>query len=354
MTLRPTFRALTSLSFSLSLLACSGTDDSAADTVKLAMIPKTSNNLVFAMGNEGAQVAARYLTASSGSKVTVDYIASVELDSELEQANIRKAISDGADGILVSCLDDTVGEPIDEAVSAGIPVITFDSDCPNSDRLGFYSMQNEETGSRGADLLAAAIGTGPKTVAILNGRAGADNLDKREKGFRDRMAAEYPDVEIVMTANCAETADSCGAAIEDDILATHPDLDGLFIVGLWGVLNACTCDVSGMNCSCDDTQLLPNWKAAAKGKLKTVSFDTLPFEIELVKQGYMSALIGQKYFGWGYDTTTMMFDHLKSDRDIEGFIDSGFDVVCPNNVEDMESKWQAKDFRRPLAPDCEL
>ena len=51
-----------------------------------------------------------------------------------------------------------------------------------------------------------------------------------------------------------------------------------------------------------------------------------------MSQGYISALIGQKYFGWGYDTTNMMFDHLKSGLSVEPFIDSGFDVVCPNNV----------------------
>ena len=335
------------------LAACSSSEEADADVVKFAMVPKTSNNLVFEMGNEGAQIAARDLSASSGSKVTVDYIASVELDSELEQANVRKAIADGVDGLLVSCLDESINEPIDEAVAAGIPVITFDSDCPNTGRLGFYSMQSEETGARGADLLAAALGSGPKTVAILNGRPGADNLDRRESGFRDRMAAEYPDIDVVMTGNCLETGDSCAPVLEDEIIAAHPDLDGLFVVGLWGILNACTCDASAMNCACEDSQL-PNWKTAAKGKLKTVAYDTLPFEIELMKQGYISALIGQKYFGWGYDTTTMMFDHLKSDRVIEGFIDSGFDVVCPNNVDDMASKWQAKDFRRPLAPECEL
>ena len=353
MNMRRSLASLGPLFFSISLSACSGDGEEAVDAVTLAMVPKTSNNLVFAMGNEGAQIAARDLTASSGSKVEVDYIASVELDSEMEQANIRKAIDNGVDGLLVSCLDEGMNGPIDEAVAAGIPVITFDSDCPDTDRLGFYSMSSEETGAKGADLLAAALGSGAKKVAILNGRAGADNLDRRESGFRDQMAAEYPDVEIVMTHNCLETGDSCGEMLEEDIIAANPDLDGVFIVGLWGVLNACTCDSSAMNCSCDDTQL-PKWKEAARNGLKTVSYDTLPFELELMNQGYISALIGQKYFGWGYDTTTMMFDHLKSGRDIEGFIDSGFDVVCPNNVDDMSSNWQAKDFRRPLAPACNL
>lgn len=319
----------------------------------MAMVPKTSNNLVFEMGNNGAQIGAQDLTASSGTDVSVDYIASVQLDPAKEAANIQKAIDEKVDGLLVSCLDSSMTKHIDKAVAAGIPVITFDSDCPDSKRLGFYSMQSEETGAKGADLLVSAMGSGSKLVAILNGRAGADNLERRINGFKDQLSSEYPDVEVVMTGNCEETAESCGQLLEDDIIDAHPEIDGLFIVGLWGIQAGCTCDDSAMNCKCKDSQL-PKWKAASKAGLKTVAYDTLPFQLELMKQGYVSALIGQKYFGWGFDTVSIMFDHLTVGRKVDKFIDSRFDIVCPNNVDDMSSKWQASDFRRPLKPECNL
>ncbi len=345
---------LGALGFSLLLTACG--NDSGSDgggSVTMAMVPKTSNNLVFEMGDQGAQVGAQDLTASSGVEVRVEYLASKELDPEVQAEHIRDAIDMGVDGLLVSCLDSSTSGPVDDAVEAGIPVITFDSDCPDSDRLGFYSMESEETGAKGADLLASAMGSGEKKVAILNGRAGADNLERRIDGFMERLEAEYPDIEVVMTGNCAETAESCGEVLEDEIIANNPDLDGLFVVGLWGLEAGCTCDKSAMNCTCEDDQL-PAWKSAAKDGLKTVTYDSLPFQLELVKQGYVSALIGQKYFGWGYDTVSIMFDHLTAGRKVDDFIDSRFDVVCENNVEDMSSKWHASDFRRPLEPECDL
>jgi ribose transport system substrate-binding protein len=345
-------RALCLAVASSALLGC-GSDSDDPKGITFAFIPKTSNNLVFTMGNEGAQFAARDLTASSGRKVSVDYLASDGLDPAVEQGFVRQAIDDKVDGMLVSCIDDSMTAPINEAVAANIPVVTFDSDCPDSERLGFYSMQSEATGEKGADLLAAALGAGPKTVAILNGREGADNLERRAKGFTDRMAAEYPNIEIVTTVHCLETGESCGPMLEEDIIEAYPDLDGLFVVGLWGILAACTCDATGNACSCDDSQL-PKWKAAGKGKLKTVAYDTLPFELELMRQGYISALLGQKYFGWGYDTVNLLFDHLTAGRRVSGFLDSGFDVVCPNNVDDMQAKWQAKDFRREPSPACDL
>jgi ribose transport system substrate-binding protein len=99
---------------------------------------------------------------------------------------------------------------------------------------------------------------------------------------------------------------------------------------------------------------MPKWKAAAKGKLKTVAYDTLPFELQLVDQGYVSTLLGQKYFGWGQETVTLMYDHLKNGTEIEPFIDSGFDLVCAANSKEMMDKWRARDFSSALAVECEL
>lgn len=326
-------------------------EEAGVETLTFAMVPKTSNNLVFFMGNEGAQLAAQDLTVPART-VKVEYIASEELDADAVAANIRTAIDMKVDGLLVSCIDASTTEPVNEAVAAGIPVMTFDSDCPDSDRLGFYSMASEPTGEKGADLLVEAMGDGPKQIAILNGRAGADNLERRVDGFEEQLAAEYPDVEIVYLANCQETGESCGDVLENDIMENYPDIDGLFVVGLWGILAACTCDDTAMNCTCDDDQL-PKWKQAAKNGLKTVAYDTLPFELELMRQGYLSALLGQKYFGWGYDSVAAMHDYIVLGTKVPDFIDSGFDVVCPNNLEDMADKWRAADFRSQLEP-CEL
>jgi ribose transport system substrate-binding protein len=337
-----------------TMLSC-GTSDKGepAPVINMAFIPKTSNNIVFKLGNDGAQYSARNLTQANGTQVNVEYRASPELDPTVEQGLVRDAIASKVDGLIVSCIDDSITAPIDEAVDANIPVITYDSDCPSSKRLGFYSMQSEDTGSKSADLLASAMGEGAKTIAILTGRERADNLERRVAGFMGRLSTTYPNITVAKTVNCMETAESCGPAVEEEIIAQYPDLDGLFVVGLWGLSAACECSDTGMACFCDDRQM-PKWKAAAKAKLKTVAYDTLPFELILMEQGFVSALVGQKYFGWGYDTVAQMYGYLTAGRQVEEFIDSGFDVVCPNNLAVMRANWDSADFTVPLAPECDL
>jgi ribose transport system substrate-binding protein len=321
--------------------------------VTMTFVPKTSNNPIFELANQGAQSAALDLSVAVGGSVTVGYRAPRELNLEAQQAQVKAAIDTKTNGLIVSCIEDGITPLINQAVDEGIPVITFDSDCPNSKRMTYYSLQNEDAGSKAADLLVSVMGKGLKRVGILTGREGADNLKRRVDGFNTRLAAKYSDVQVVVTRSCMETGESCRMAIEDEILTEYPDLDGLFITGLWGVQAACTCDTAGRSCTCDESQM-PKWKAAAKGKLKTVSFDTLPFELTLMKQGYLSALISQKYFDWGYDTVTLMFGHLTQGRVVSDFVDSGFDVVCLNNVDDMSSKWKANDFSAPVTPDCDI
>jgi ribose transport system substrate-binding protein len=345
---------MSSLPLALAVLGCGSNDDAnSAPAINLAFIPKTSNNIVFKLGNDGAQYSARNLNQANGARVNVEYLASPELDPEVEQGFVREAIAANKDGLIVSCLDDSITASIDDAVDAGIPVITYDSDCPSSKRLGFYSMRSEATGAKGADLLASAMGAGAKTVAILTGREGADNLERRVAGFMDRLSTTYPEIAVATTVHCLETAESCGPAVEDEIIAQYPELDGLFVVGLWGLAAACQCSETGMTCSCEDRQM-PNWKAAARAKLKTVTYDSLPFELMLIDQGLVSAVLGQKYFGWGYDTVSRMYDHLTMGSQVDEFIDSGFDVVCQNNVAVMLANWEAADFTVPLTPPCDL
>src|SRR6266498_1968787 len=88
----------------------------------------------------------------------------------VEQARVlNDLIGHGVDGIAVSCDDPTACiDPINRAVAAGIPVMTWDSDSPDSKRFTFLSIDNYRGGEQAADLLARAIGAHGK-VAILTG-----------------------------------------------------------------------------------------------------------------------------------------------------------------------------------------
>jgi ribose transport system substrate-binding protein len=100
-----------------------------------------------------------------------------------------------------------------------------------------------------------------------------------------------------------------------------------------------------------DRGSMPLWEAATRGGgLKTVAFDTLPLELNLLRDGYLTALIGQKYWGWGYDSIQIVYDRIVHKTTYQPFIDTGLDIVTAKNVGAMLRAWDTNDFQTPLPP----
>jgi ribose transport system substrate-binding protein len=319
----------------LVLAACGAPATPAARRkVTIAWVSKSLGNPVFDLGERGAKQKAQEL--SERGPVTVELLAVGPASADaIEQARVlNDLVGRGVDGIAVSCNDPTACvAPIDNAVEAGIPVMTWDSDSPDSQRFTFLSIDNYAGGQRAADLLARAIGARGK-VAILTGVPGGLNLDQRVGGFEDRLVAAYPDVQVVRVVASNEDINLGVQGVEETMQA-HPDLRGWFFAGMWPLFA--------------DRGSMPLWEVASRGsKVKTVAFDTLPLELTLLRDGYLEALIGQKYWGWGYDSVQMVYDYVVSGKRFPPFIDTGMDVVTRNNVDAMAHSWATNDFSRPL------
>ncbi|MFW6138184.1 MAG: sugar-binding protein [Spirochaetota bacterium] len=300
----------------------------------IAWIPKALNNPVFELGRDGAMKKAQELTEQGPYEVEVLYVGSVASDMAEQARVIEDMIAQGVDAIGVSCNDpDGAVDPINKAVESGIPVMTWDSDAPDSKRFTYLGVSNYDGGRAAADLLVRAMGTSGK-VALLTGVPGALNLEERIKGFKDEIAEKYPDIEIVTTVACYDDINQ-GVRVVEETMQAYSDLDGWFFVGLWPLFA--------------EEGSMPLWENAAKsGRIKTVAFDTLPVELEYMKKGMLQGLVGQKYWGWGYDTVQMIYDYFVEGKRFDDWTDSGMDIVTMKNVDAMIEAWEKKDFTKPL------
>jgi ribose transport system substrate-binding protein len=303
-------------------------------TLTIAWIPKALNNPVFELGRDGCMAAAKELTAKGPYKVECKYMGSVASDMAEQARVMADAVAQGVGAIGVSCnLPDGCVDPINAAIKAGVQVMTWDSDSPKSDRFTYLGVSNYQGGLAAGDLLVRAMGPKGK-VALLTGVPGAPNLEERIKGFKD-YTAKYPDIEIVTTVACDDDINK-GVQVVEETMQKNPDLNGWFFVGLWPIL-------AGQGA-------MPLWEKAAAGGMKTIAFDTLPQELEFLKAGLVHGLVGQKYWGWGYDTVNMLYQHVLFGTPYEDWTDSGMDLVSINNVDAMKAAWDSKDFTKPLPP----
>lgn len=116
-------------------------------------------------------------------------------DAKAEADTLTKAIAAKPAGILISVADVATVQPgINAAVSAGIPVITVDSDAVGSRRLYFIGTNNLEAGRLGGREVIAKLGGRGNVVFFTI--AGQNNMDERLKGFKDVFSTR-PEIKIV-------------------------------------------------------------------------------------------------------------------------------------------------------------
>ncbi len=128
-------------------------------------------------------------------KVRVDFVGPDTYDPQAEQKAFQDAVKAKATGILVSPADAKLLQPdIDAAIAQGIPVITMDSDSPDSKRLTFIGTNNYQAGVLGGRALVKAL-NGKGNVVVYSIPA-QTNLNDRLRGYRD-VLAENPGIKIV-------------------------------------------------------------------------------------------------------------------------------------------------------------
>ena len=132
--------------------------------------------------------SAGLFQAAAQLKVRSEFAGPDTYDPKAEQKAFQQAVQSKPTGILVSVADPSLlKDDIDQAVAAGIPVITVDSDAPASKRLLFVGTDNYHAGQIGGQRLAKEMnGKGNVVIFTIPEQA---NLKERLRGYRDALEA---------------------------------------------------------------------------------------------------------------------------------------------------------------------
>ena len=120
-------------------------------------------------------------------------------DVQGEVQAFRRAVAKKPAGILVSAADPALMAPeINAAIGLGIPVITMDSDAPQSKRLLFIGTNNREAGVMGGRVVVKEL-QGKGTVVVYT-MPGQGNLEERLHGYKDAFA-QHEGIKIAEIVN---------------------------------------------------------------------------------------------------------------------------------------------------------
>ena len=280
----------------VALLAVASSFAQAKKTIKIGLIAKSSTNPVFLSARTGAEAAAKELSAKYNIDIVIDWRTPPAEDGQVQAQRIAKAVNEGDDAIIMSCSDAAkVTGAINDAAARGVPVMTFDSDAPQSKRFAFYGVDDVASGEQVMSELAKQLG-GKGKVAILAGNQNAPNLRKRADGVR-KEAAKYPGITIVDTFYHIETPQD-GAAEVLRVMNAYPDITGWAMIGGWPLFTK---------------TLLTDLDPA---KVKVVAVDALPAELPYVAKGIAPVLLAQPTYMWGHVSVEKVIDKIYLKKDV--------------------------------------
>jgi ribose transport system substrate-binding protein len=276
--------------------AAQSSDTARAKPIRIAMIAKSSTNPVFLSARRGAEDAARELSNKIGVPVEVVWLTPPQEDGEVQAQRIAQAVNEGENAVLISCSDaGKVRGAIDDAVTRGVPVMTFDSDAPASKRFAYYGLDDRRVGE---DVMAelAKLLDGKGKVAILAGNQNAPNLHRRVEAMKAE-AAKFRGIQIVGTFFNNETPQDAAAEVIR-VSNAYPGIKGWAMAGGWALFTK--------------TLLID----LDPKKVKIVSVDGMPPELPYVEKGLAPVLLAQPSYLWGSVVVTTIVDVLYYKRDV--------------------------------------
>ena len=261
-------------------------------SVNIAII--TPGDLLWKKVKQGAK---SFLSVLDGRVVNIKWHETSVHDAVKEQEIMKSVLANAVDGIGIAPADPEILRTlIDEAVKAGIPVVTLNTDSPKSRRLCYVGQDPVRAGRIAGELMGKFLNGKGKAIVIT---AFANVLvhKLRIDGFRQELAASFPGIQIV---GIYEDHDSSEEAylIAKKILRKRKDIQGIYLTtgnGPAGVGRAL--------------------KEARKcGSIKVICFDFFPETIDMLKDSTVSAVIGQDPYSQGYQTIKILYEFIVDRR----------------------------------------
>ncbi len=197
-------------------------------------------------------------------------------DSAKQAAAVESFISQKVNGILISPMTtDSIVPAIEEAVKAGIPVVTVDRKANTDAVLVHVGADNVEGGRAAARYVVQKL-NGHGTIIELEGTPGASPAIDRKKGF-DEVIAQNPGMKILVS-QAADFDRAKANTTMENLMQSNPKFDAVFgandeeIIGAIEAMSAAGMDPS---------------------KVVTAGYDATPDAFSYIRQGKLGATVDQ-------------------------------------------------------------
>ncbi len=296
-------------------------------TIRLAAVPKAIGFSFWEQVRLGAECAA-----SRHENVNF-YWNGVTSESDVsgQQSLLQNLLAQGVDGLVYAATDaKALSEVTKTALAQNTTVANIDSGTtPQPPQVPVFATDNVAAAERGTDFLARELG-GRGEVALIEFQPGTSTNETRVEGFKRGMA-KHPGMELVAQQS-SDSSYNRALQVTQDILTANPGLDAIYAANEPSVLGAAEAVR----------------QAGKVGEVKIVGWDTSDGQIEALRDGVVTGLIGQNPFKMGYASVDATIREIRGGASgASGFhdTDTGSMLVHRGNLDTPE-------VQRLLNPSC--
>jgi ribose transport system substrate-binding protein len=234
--------------------------------------------------------------------IKTEFEAPPKAEVDLQVKVIENLISRGVDGIAISATDDTgLKGVVDEAMAAGIKVITFDADAPSTSRLCYVGTNNRAAGGTAGEKMVELLGNSGGKVALLLATLGAPNLLERAEEFQKAFDSAGSQYQVVAVEGFETDLAQAVNKTASTVIKEQKKVGDVLVCG----------------------------------------FDDLEETLDAIRDGSMQFTLVQKTFNMGWISVEMLKKAMEGETIAEDY-DTGVIIVSEDNVdsymEDMKKE----------------
>jgi ribose transport system substrate-binding protein len=238
------------------------------------------------------------------------------VDKQIEM--LQAALAKNPAAICLAALDSKAVVPLlEEAQSKGIPIIGFDSGVDSDIPVATAATDNLAAAALAADKMAELIGEEGKIAVLVHDQTSRTGIDRRD-GFVNRVAEQYPNIEIVNidygAGDQLRSTDLAKAVIQ-----ANPEVKGYFGANegsIIGVLNAVA-------------------ELGREGEIVVIGYDAGKQQMDAIRAGTEAGAITQNPVGIGYKCVEAAVKAINGEEQ-DPIIDTGFFWYDASNIDSPE------------------
>ncbi len=295
---KPAFRraalgAVALATAAIMLAGCSSATPSSSGTsgktLRIVAIAALINDSFFITGKCGAQDAAK----AGGATLTFEGPTSNSATAEIQA--FAAAAATNPDGMLVAPFSNTgFGATVRSLMKKGVPVWATGQSLEPADAYG-TTITNFLEASKPLESIIGKLSGGKGTVGLVADTTGNKTDSDRYTQMVPALEKAYPNLKV-LAPQYAQNSTSTAASVAAALIQGNPDMSVIYATSgpeAVGVASAI--------------------KAAGVGnKVKLVSFDSSPQQIDLLKSGQLAATVGQSPYEGSKIAVEQVLKYLKA------------------------------------------